>query len=232
MCPRSKPIVEELLRSMPELPQSEPPRCPGQTSTSSGRLKQALVQRAEDLRRPLLRARSPGPAGRRRRRTASRRSAPPRDRRRGRRRAAGRRCARAGGRASWIASIVTSPSSSVQPSSNASCGYSAAASSWTWIEAPVARASRPWPETWSAWLWVSSTCSIRTPCRRRGAGRGRCPTAGRPPRRPPRRSRRPDRRRSRGPRERSGGTAPPQVIRARGPSGSPTTQETCFKLSP
>ena len=33
---RSKPIVEEVLRSIPELPQSEPPRCPGQTSASSG----------------------------------------------------------------------------------------------------------------------------------------------------------------------------------------------------
>ena len=29
--------------------------------------------------------------------------------------------------------------------------------------AMVAAARRPWPETWSAWLWVSSTCSIRTP---------------------------------------------------------------------
>ena len=29
-----------------------------------------------------------------------------------------------------------------------------------WIVAPVAAASRPWPETWSAWLWVSRTCSI------------------------------------------------------------------------
>ena len=58
------------------------------------------------------------------------------------------------------------PSSSTQPSANGSCSYSASASSWMWIVAPVARASRPWPETWSAWLWVSSTCSIRTPCRR------------------------------------------------------------------
>ena len=33
LCSRSKPIVEEDLLSMPELPQSEPPRCPGQTST-------------------------------------------------------------------------------------------------------------------------------------------------------------------------------------------------------
>src|SRR4051795_12838996 len=35
-----------------------------------------------------------------------------------------------------------------------------------WMLASAARASRPCPETWSAWLWVSSTCSIRTPCRR------------------------------------------------------------------
>ncbi len=29
-----------------------------------------------------------------------------------------------------------------------------------WIVAPVAAASRPWPETWSAWLWVSKMCSM------------------------------------------------------------------------
>ena len=45
---RSKPIVEVVLRSRPEPPQSEPPRCPGQTSTSSSRVKQPLVQRAEE----------------------------------------------------------------------------------------------------------------------------------------------------------------------------------------
>ena len=39
----------------------------------------------------------------------------------------------------WIASISRSPSSSFQPSANGSCGYSASASSWTWIVAPVAR---------------------------------------------------------------------------------------------
>ena len=38
-----------------------------------------------------------------------------------------------------------------------------AASRWMWIVAPVAAASRPWPDTWSAWLWVSKTCSMRTP---------------------------------------------------------------------
>jgi CheY-like chemotaxis protein len=35
----------------------------------------------------------------------------------------------------------------------------AQASRWMWI---VAAARRPWPEMWSVWLWVSSTCSIRT----------------------------------------------------------------------
>ena len=64
------------------------------------------------------------------------------------------------------ASICTEPSASFQPSAKGSCGYSASASSWMWIFAPVARARRPWPETWSAWLWVSSTWPIRTPCRR------------------------------------------------------------------
>ena len=35
---RSNPMVEETLRSMPGPPHSEPPRCPGHTSTVSGRL--------------------------------------------------------------------------------------------------------------------------------------------------------------------------------------------------
>ena len=38
LCSRSKPMVEVDLRSMPALPQAEPPRWPGQTSTSSGRV--------------------------------------------------------------------------------------------------------------------------------------------------------------------------------------------------
>ena len=33
----------------------------------------------------------------------------------------------------------------------------------TWIVAPVASTSRPWPETWSAWLWVSRTWRIAKP---------------------------------------------------------------------
>ena len=37
-CARSNPMVEETLRSMPGPPHSEPPRCPGHTSTVSGRL--------------------------------------------------------------------------------------------------------------------------------------------------------------------------------------------------
>src|SRR5215211_11690 len=31
------------------------------------------------------------------------------------------------------------------------------------MTAPVAACSRPWPETWSACVWVSSTWSISTP---------------------------------------------------------------------
>ena len=37
LCSRSNAIVEEVLWSMPALPHIEPPRCPGQTSTLSGR---------------------------------------------------------------------------------------------------------------------------------------------------------------------------------------------------
>ncbi len=38
-----------------------------------------------------------------------------------------------------------------------------AAARWMCTVAPVAATSRPWPETWSAWLWVSKTCSMLTP---------------------------------------------------------------------
>jgi hypothetical protein len=58
---------------------------------------------------------------------------------------------------------TTSPNSSSQPSSKGSCSYSASAIRLMWIVAPVAAARRPWPETWSAWLCVSTTCSMLTP---------------------------------------------------------------------
>ena len=54
LCSRSKPIVEEVLLSMPELPQSEPPRCPGQTSTLSGRENSRSCRERKICSRALL----------------------------------------------------------------------------------------------------------------------------------------------------------------------------------
>ena len=45
------------------------------------------------------------------------------------------------------ARTITDPNDSSHPSSNAECSYSASASACTWIDAPVAAASRPWPLT-------------------------------------------------------------------------------------
>ena len=163
---RSKPIVEQVLRSIPELPQSEPPRCPARPRSPRAASAGARAGSGRCRRRPRA-ARPRGRGGRRRRRRGSRRSAPPRGRRREPRRAAGRRCARGGGRA------CGSPRSSLpRPAPESSRRRMPRAgtrprpargrgSSRRWR-----RARRPWPETWSAWLWVSSTCSIRTPCRR------------------------------------------------------------------
>ena len=158
---RSWPIVDEVLFSIAALPHIEPPRCPGHSSTSSGERQQAVVERVEDLASALrLLDREVGPgdvAGEQRvaAEDAPRGSPSAREHERGvlgpvaggvdgldhdRRRARAasrRRTARAGSR----------------PRRARGCGSSA----------PVAAASRPWPETWSAWLWVSSTCSIRHP---------------------------------------------------------------------
>ena len=107
--------------------------------------------------------RRPGRAGRCPPRTASRRSAPPTARRRARRRSARTRCARAGGRACAARALARcrgrAPSRrrTARGRSRArhrdGCGWSA----------PVAAARRPWPDTWSAWLWVSRMWSICTP---------------------------------------------------------------------
>ena len=164
---RSKPIVEEVLRSIPELPQSEPPRWPGPDLGLLGQRQQPLVQGAEDVGGALARLDREVGTGDVADEEAVAAQHRPGVAAAGRRRGAGRRCARDGGRGCGSPRCSTpSPSASVQPSAKGSCGYSASASSWTWIVAPLARARRPWPETWSAWLWVSSTCSIRTPCRR------------------------------------------------------------------
>ena len=199
---RSKPIVEEVLRSIPELPQSEPPRWPGQTSTSSGSDSSRSCSE-----RKMSAAPSRGSTARSGRATSPTNSESP-VRTAHRVAAAAGVAQQEGGVLGPVARGVDRldrrpprPARPCQPSANGSCSYSAPASSLTWIVAPVARASRPWPETWSAWLWVSSTCSIRTPCRRarsqvgldvplRVDHRGDCR----------RRGRRPGRRRSRGPR--------------------------------
>ena len=54
LCARSKPMVVAIFRSMPGPPQSDPPRWPGQTSTSSGERQELLVHRAEDAARAVL----------------------------------------------------------------------------------------------------------------------------------------------------------------------------------
>ncbi len=51
---RSKPIVELIFWLMPGPPHIEPPRCPGHTSTSGGRVRSALVEAAEDVARALV----------------------------------------------------------------------------------------------------------------------------------------------------------------------------------
>ena len=69
----------------------------------------------------------------------------------------------------------------------------------------VLERERPWPETWSAWVCVSSTRSIRTFPAPRPRGTARSRTRGRrPPRRLPR-GHRPGTRRTRDPRPRTGG---------------------------
>ena len=62
-----------------------------------------------------------------------------------------------------IATMRTSPSSTVVPSPTAWLSKATSSAFGTWIVAPVASASRPRPETWSAWLCVSSTCRISNP---------------------------------------------------------------------
>ena len=149
--------------SIPGPPHIDPPRWPGQTSVSGGSASRRSCSERKMPRAPssLSTARS----GRAMSPTNSvspvstAHGSAPRcgvdERERGVLWAVARACASRG--------RVTQPSSSSQPSSNGSCVVvGLRASRWTWIVAPVAAASRPWPETWSAWLWVSSTCSMRT----------------------------------------------------------------------
>ena len=69
----------------------------------------------------------------------------------------------------WIARTRRRPSASSQPSSKGSWGYSAPAARCRWSAAPVASASRPWPETWSA----RRPAYFRARKRSRPAGRDR-----------------------------------------------------------
>ena len=73
------------------------------------------------------------------------------------------RCARAGGRACAARARAARRAPAPSRRRTARGRSPAPASRWMWMTAPVAAASRPWPETWSAWLWVSRMCSIRTP---------------------------------------------------------------------
>ena len=137
-------MVEEVLRSMPELPHIEPPRCPGHTSDVIGQRQEPLMQGPEDVGRALPRLdREVWPRHVPNEQRVSRQQRPP-DRRRGCRlaqqeggvlRAVARRVDRLG----WW----RPPSRSVQPSTKGSWSYSASASWWMWIVAPVARAQPP-----------------------------------------------------------------------------------------
>ena len=133
----------------------------------AGSVEQALVQRAVELAGALGRARPRGRGGRRRRRTAS------------------RPVSTATGSPPWPRSRITNDVCSGRwPACRHRLDLDLAeAQDPAVVEGLVLvlgvgepvdvdrwrrsrGASRPCPETWSAWLWVSSTCSIRTPCRR------------------------------------------------------------------
>ena len=158
----SKPIVEEIFMSMPGPPHIEPPRCPGQISQSSGSGSSFVFSD-----RKIPRAPSDFSTARSGRATSLTNSVSPVSTAQGRPERAVSTSANAvcSGRCPGVcrARTFSVPSSSSHPSSNGSCSYAGAASRCTWIVAPVAAASLPWPETWSAWLCVSRTCSIRTP---------------------------------------------------------------------
>ncbi len=64
---RSRPIVEDVSLAIPGLPHIDPPRWPGQTSTSSSRPSSRSCTESEDARRPLAGLDRPGRVGRRRR---------------------------------------------------------------------------------------------------------------------------------------------------------------------
>ncbi len=107
--------------------------------------------------------RRPGRGVPRRRRTASRRSGRPTARRRVRCRSARTRCARDGAPGCGSPGSARRPARAPSRRRTARARSRAALRSCTWMVAPVASTRRPCPLTWSAWLWVSRTCSISTP---------------------------------------------------------------------
>ncbi len=119
---RSKPIVEQVLRSIPELPQSEPPRCPGQTSVSSGSASSRSCRErkisAAPSRGSIARSGRATSPTKRQSPLSTAQGSPPRAASRSRKEVCSGRWPGV-----WIASMLTpSPSSSVQPSPKASCG--------------------------------------------------------------------------------------------------------------
>ena len=143
---RSKPIVDEAFMSIPDPPHSDPPRCPGQTSTSAGSSSSRSRREAKMSAAP-----SSTSTARSGRATPPTNSVSPVSTAHGswERAVSVRENAVCSGRwpGVWTARTLTRPRSSSQPSSKGSWGYSAAARRWMWIEAPVAAASRPWPDT-------------------------------------------------------------------------------------
>ena len=163
LCACSNPIVEETLRSMPGPPHIDPPRCPGQTSTSGGSdsnlpCSERKISRAPSSFSTARSGRATSPTNSVSPVSTAHGSSPPRL-------VSTSRNAVCSGRCPGVCSarIRSAPISSSQPSSNGSWSYAGSASVWMWMVAPVAAARRPCPETWSAWLCVSRMCSICTP---------------------------------------------------------------------
>ena len=149
--------------SMPGPPHSEPPRWPGQTSMSSGERQQPARAASGRCRARPRASPPPGRGGRRRPRTAlspvrTAQGSSPRVRSISANAVCSGRCPGV-----WIARTEQRAELElVVVIERARARSSRAAARCTWIIAPVAAARRPCPDTWSAWLWVSSTWSMST----------------------------------------------------------------------
>ena len=184
----------------------------GEDAHVVGQLEQPVQASGRAPRRP----RAPRPRGRAarpRRRTASRPSAAHCRKRSERSRLAafsvqrGSSSARAGGPGVCRQRTRSEPAATSSPSASGSWSNAASAAACTETGIPCSSASRPWPETWSACVWVSSTrrSARRSAPPRRGTARPRRRDRPAPPR--PRRRRRRGRRHSRDPRRRTAGRA-------------------------